>query len=149
MENTIDIVKVCLVKDTTIEYANTQISGPQDLVDLGNKLIGNADREHFLLICFSTKHFINCIHTVSIGTLEASLVTAREVMKAAILSNSQGIAIMHNHPSGNPEPSRQDYETTEALQACARLFGIELLDHVIITGTENYTSMRSLGIIHN
>ena len=84
----IDIVKIQMVKDGTLDYGKKAIRGPQDLAELGQKFIQNADREIFLLVCLNTRNHINCIHVVSIGTVNTSLVAPREVMKVAILSSS-------------------------------------------------------------
>ena len=92
----IDIVKIQMVKDGTIEYGKKHINKPQDLAELGLKFLKNADREMFLLICLNTKNCVNCIHLVSIGTLDRAVVTGREVMKTALMSNAAGIACAHN-----------------------------------------------------
>ena len=107
----IDIVKIQMVKDGTLEYGRKAIKGPQDLAELGLKFIKNADREVFLLVSLNTRNHINCIHVVSIGTVNAALVSPREVMKVAILSSATSIACIHNHPSGDPDPSSDDIQS--------------------------------------
>ena len=84
----IDIVKIQMVKDGTFDYGRKAIRGPQDLAELGQKFIQNADREVFLLVCLNTRNHINCIHVVSIGTVNTALVTPREVLKAVLMSNA-------------------------------------------------------------
>ena len=143
----IDIVKVQMVKDGTIDYGKKAIKGPQDLAELGHKFIQNADREVFLLVCLNTRNHINCIHVVSIGTINTALVAPREVMKVAILSSASGIACIHNHPSGDPEPSNDDIQITNRIAECGRLFGIGLLDHVIISDGGKYESLLEKGLI--
>ena len=118
----IDIVKIQMVRDGSIEYGKNPISKPQDLAELGLKLLKNADREMFILVCLNTKSFINCIHLVGIGTLDQAVITPREVLKAALLSNAAGIAFIHNHPSGDPKPSKEDISLTNTLKRCADLF---------------------------
>ena len=96
----IDIVKVQMIKDGTIEYGKRAIKNPQDLAELGLKFLGKADREIFLLFCLNTRNHINCIHMVSIGTVNASLVSPREVLKIAILSNaSRSPSCTITHPA--------------------------------------------------
>ncbi len=70
----IDIVKIQMVKDGSIEYGKKQISGPQELAELGLKLAKNSDRELFILVCLNAKNFVNCIHLVGIGTLDKTVI---------------------------------------------------------------------------
>ena len=77
----IDIVKIQMVRDGTLDYGKKAIKGPQDLAELGQKFIQNSDREVFLLVSLNTRNHINCIHVVSIGTVNTSLVSPREVLK--------------------------------------------------------------------
>ena len=143
----IDIVKIQMVRDGTLDYGKKAIKGPQDLAELGLKFIKNADREIFLLVCLNTRNHINCIHVVSIGTVNTSLVSPREVLKTAILSNASSVAFIHNHPSGDADPSQDDIQITNRLVECGKLFGIELLDHVIISDDGKYQSFMEKGLI--
>lgn len=143
----IDIVKIHMVKDGTIEYGKRAITNPQDLADLGLKLLKHADREIFLLVCLNTRNHINCIHVVSIGTVNASLVAPREVFKIALLSNASEVAFIHNHVSGDVEPSEDDLLITRRLAECGKLLDIKLLDHVIISDDGQYQSFLERGLI--
>jgi len=143
----IDIVKIQMVRDGTLEYDKKAIKGPQDLAELGQKFIQNSDREIFLLVCLNTRNHINCINVVSIGTIKTTLVTPREVLKIAILSNAANMAFIHNHPSGDPDPSSDDIQITNRIAECAKLFGIGLLDHVIISDDGKYESFLEKGLI--
>ena len=143
----IDIVKIHMVKDGSIEYGKRAIRNPKDLADLGMKFLKHADREIFLLVCLNTRNRINCIHVVSIGTLNSSLVSPREIMKVAILSNAAQLAFIHNHPSGDADPSEDDLLITHRLAECGKLFDIKLLDHVIISDDGHYQSFREKGLI--
>ena len=143
----IDIVKIQMVRDGTFDYGKKAIKGPQDLADLGFQFIKNADREIFLLVCLNTRNHINCIHVVSIGTVNTALVAPREVLKTAILSNASSVAFIHNHPSGDPDPSQDDIQITNRLVECGKLFGIELIDHVIISDDGKYESFKEKGLI--
>jgi DNA repair protein RadC len=143
----IDIVKIQMVKDGTIEYAKKQISRPQDLAELGHKFLKNADREMFILACLNTKNFINCIHLVGIGTLDRALISARDVVKTALLSNSASVAFIHNHCSGDVEPSPEDINLTKTLATCGDLFDIRVLDHVIVGDDGKYESFMERGLI--
>lgn len=143
----IDIVKIQMVKDGTIEYRTKQINNPHDLAELGIKFLKHADREMFVLVSLNTKNNINCIHLVSMGTLDVAVVSARDVLKAALLSNAAALAFIHNHPSGHVEPSEEDIQLTNRLAECAELFEIKLLDHVIISDDGQYGSFLERGLI--
>lgn len=82
---------------------------------------------------------------MSIGTLNASLVSARDVFKAAILCNAASIVLGHNHPSGDVTPSPEDLHVTEILQKAGKLMDIEVLDHVIIGEEGSYHSLKRSG----
>ena len=144
----IDIVKIQMVRDGSIEYGKKPISGPQELAELGLKFLKNADREMFILVCLNAKNFINCIHLVSIGTLDKTVISPREVMKAALLSNASSIAFIHNHPSGDAEPSPEDVSLTKRLASCADLFEIRVLDHVIVADDGRYESFLKKNILN-
>jgi DNA repair protein RadC len=145
----IDIVKIQMVKDGSIEYGKNPISKPEDLAELGLKFLKNADREMFILVCLNAKNFINCIHLVSIGTLDKAVISPREVMKAALLSNAASIAFIHNHPSGDAEPSPEDISMTTTLGKCADLFQIRVLDHVIVADDGHYESFREKKLLED
>jgi len=147
-ENTnIDIVKIQMVKDGSIEYGKKAICKPEELADLGLKFLKNADREMFILVCLNTKNFVNCIHIVAIGTLDRTVTTPREVLKAALMANAASVAFIHNHPSGDPGPSPEDISFTKTLAKCADLFQIRVLDHVIVTDDGRYESLLEKKIL--
>ncbi len=143
----IDIVKIQMVKDGSIEYGKKAFSKPQELAELGVKLLKNADREMFILVCLNAKNFVNCIHVVAIGTLDRTVISPREVMKAALWSNAASIAFIHNHPSGDTEPSPEDISLTRILARCADLFEIRVLDHVIVADDGHYESFLEKQIL--
>ncbi|MCH7549138.1 MAG: hypothetical protein IH969_06340 [Candidatus Krumholzibacteriota bacterium] len=90
------------------------------------------DREHFYAILLNTKNVVLSVELVSIGSLNASIVHPREILKPAIANSADSIILVHNHPTGDPDPSREDIEFTKRFAKCGELIGIELLDHVII-----------------
>jgi len=106
----------------------------------------NRSQEHFILLTLDgASHIINT-HVVFIGTLNQSLVHPREVFSLAISDRAAGIIIAHNHPSGTLEASRPDLAITQRLQEVARLVGIDLLDHVILS-KEGYLSFSDEGLL--
>ncbi len=101
------------------------------------------DQEQFVVACLDTKHRVQCIVKVTVGTLDASLVHPREVFKPAMIEGSSAILLSHNHPSGNPEPSREDIQVTDRLTEAGKLIGITVLDHIIHgDGTGEVLSIR-------
>ncbi|TWU43296.1 hypothetical protein Q31b_23340 [Novipirellula aureliae] len=101
------------------------------------------DQEQFIVACLDTKHRVQCVVKVTVGTLDASLVHPREVFKPAMIEGSSAILLSHNHPSGNTEPSREDIQVTDQLTEAGKLLGITVLDHIIHgDGTGDVLSIR-------
>ncbi|MFI3257835.1 MAG: DNA repair protein RadC, partial [Spirochaetales bacterium] len=103
-------------------------------------------QEHFLCASLNGAHEILSIRTVSVGTLNRCVIHPREVYAEAIKERAAAIILAHNHPSGNPEPSQNDIETTQQLYDAAKILGIHLLDHVIIT-THDYFSFAENSLV--
>ncbi|ANB59601.1 RadC family protein [Anoxybacteroides amylolyticum] len=103
-------------------------------------------QEHFVAIYLNTKNQVIHRKTVFIGSLNASIVHPREVFKEAIKRSAASIICVHNHPSGDPTPSREDIEVTRRLAECGRIIGIELLDHLII-GDQKFISLKEKGYV--
>ena len=141
----INIVRLEVVKERSVEYGHKKISSAEDLAKLGQTLLGKADREVFAVVSLNAQNGINGINIVSIGSLMASIVTAREVYKYAILSNAASIAVMHNHPSGNVKPSKEDIEITKMLIDAGKLLDIVVVDHIVIA-EGNYFSFLDRGV---
>lgn len=142
----VNIVSVKLVKESSMLYKQRRVRSPQDSYELFKEYLGEVDREHFVVMCLDTKNQPTNITTVHIGSLNASLVHPREVMKTAILSNSASIVCCHLHPSGDPTPSTEDIEVTKRLAEVDKILGIELLDHLVI-GEASYVSMKEKGYL--
>ena len=99
-------------------------------------------QEHFIILCLNHKNMLIKKKTLFIGTLDASIVTPREVFKEAIGVSSAKIVLVHNHPSGDSRPSQEDIYLTSQFMELGELMGIEVIDHVIIGWNEFY-SIRS------
>jgi DNA repair protein RadC len=109
--------------------------------------IADEDREVFLVLMLNTKNQVVGLHRAHVGSLNASIVHPREVMKCAILNNAASIIVGHNHPSGDPTPSREDIEVTKRLAEAGKIMGIEVLDHVIVTHTGKNVSLKEKGYL--
>lgn len=125
------------------------LRGPEDVYKyLGHDMIG-LKKENFHCLCLNTRNKLIHNEVVSVGTLDASIVHPREVFGPAIEFNSAGVILVHNHPSGDPEPSKSDKDLTAQLIKAGRILGIEILDHVII-GRDRFFSFSSQGgLVHS
>jgi DNA repair protein RadC len=128
----VDIVSVRLVRESSVPYAARRVNGPEEAVAILRPFLEGQDRENFVILCLDTKNKPTAIHTVSVGTVNSSLIHPREVFKAAILANASAIVLAHNHPSGDPMPSSEDKEVTVRLKKAGEILGISVLDHLII-----------------
>ncbi len=96
------------------------------------QLAAEATQEHFHVVCLDIKNQVLNVHTVSVGLLNQSLVAPREVFRPAIRDAAAAVILVHNHPSGDPTPSREDLAVTRRLEESAQMLGINLLDHIIV-----------------
>ncbi|MEL7566418.1 MAG: DNA repair protein RadC [Dehalobacterium sp.] len=103
------------------------------------------DREHFRVIHLNTKNNIIYIDNVSIGTLSRAIVHPREVFKTAVKMSSASLILVHNHPSGDPSPSKEDNELTARIVDAGKIIGIEVLDHIIIGN--GFVSLKEKGLM--
>ena len=144
--NYIPKVQISMVKE--IYVSNTAYRCSEDVAnsEIAEKELRNSDREKFICIHFSINNKIISYEVVSMGSLTSSIVHPREVFKAAILANAASVLFMHNHPSGETEPSIDDIEITKRLCKAGSILGINVLDHLIIT-TNDYLSFRQKGLI--
>ncbi len=143
----VPIYRIMMVKDSAITTGGMEkISSPRDANDLLSAYLEGVDREHFVVLLLDTKNNIVGINTVSIGTLNASIVHPREVFKPAILENAGSVILAHNHPSGDPTPSQEDLEITRRLFDGGKILGIDVRDHIII-GDGCFFSFRERGML--
>lgn len=125
---------------------NFKITSPREISSLLINEMSNLNQEVFKVILLNTKNNIIGTKDVFKGTLNSSIVHPREVFKEAVSRGSASIIVCHNHPSGDPNPSREDIDITIRLKECGKLMGIALLDHIII-GNNKYVSLKEKGII--
>ena len=117
------------------------IRGPEDVYDICPAL-RTRRREEFCILILNARHETQRRLTISIGSLNASIVHPREVFRPAILASAASIVLVHNHPSGDPEPSEEDLAITKRLVQVGELLGIAVLDHVIIA-KRGFVSLRA------
>ena len=128
----------------TLSYA---IKSPDDAATIGKEFmrIHEEPEEYMYMICMNTKNKIIGVFEISHGTVNASLVNPREVFQKALLANAVNIIVMHNHPSGDPSPSREDIEVTKRLVEAGKIVGVEVLDHIIVG--DQYCSLKGKGYV--
>ena len=105
--------------------------------------INRMTEEHIYCFCFDSALHITGIFLISIGTVNQSLITPREVMIKALLAGATSIALVHNHPSGDPSPSEYDRLITERVAKAGKIIGIDLIEHLII-GKNSYYSLNEM-----
>ncbi|NFM77414.1 JAB domain-containing protein [Clostridium botulinum] len=123
-----------------------KISTSLDVSNLVMEDMKYLKQEKLKILILNTKNIVTYIRDVFIGTLNSSIVHPREIFCEAIKKNGASIIICHNHPSGDPTPSKEDINITLRLKECGKLIGIDLLDHIII-GENKYVSMKEKGTI--
>lgn len=122
------------------------VNSPESIKDYFVEKYRYEDREFFETLLFDTKNQLIGIQEISIGDLSRSLVSPREVYKFAVRRSAESIIFVHNHPSGNPEPSKDDVLVTKRLIDAGNILGITVLDHIII-GYDNYVSLKRENLI--
>jgi len=121
-----------------------RFTSPIQIFNTFNFLI-NETKEYFYTLHLDGKNRILCIDQVSAGSLNQSIVHPRGVFKTALLSSAAAIMLIHNHPSGEPQPSREDREITRRLKEAGELLGIRVLDHIIVGSS--YFSFVEMGLL--
>jgi len=122
------------------------IRTPNDVARRYGAQLRDLQQEVFMVLCLSSSNKIIQERTITKGLLNSSLTHPREVFREAILENAASVILLHNHPSGNKEPSREDIQITKQLVEAGKIIGIEVHDHIIIAG-DDYTSMMERGLI--
>lgn len=132
--------------ESALPEERVQISSPADAGAAYGPRLRDLPREILLVVMLNTANRVIGDFVASTGGLAANLVEPRLVFKRAILEDAASVICLHNHPSGNPEPSRQDLEITKQLVEAGKLVGIPLRDHLIIAG-KKFTSLADKGVI--
>lgn len=149
MKYELDVVKIRLVKEPSW-YSEMPLEKSEDVAKLMSEKLSDCDREIFCILNMATDGKVINMNVVSMGTLNAAIISPREVFKSSILSNAASIIAVHNHPSGNVFPSKYDKYTTQRLREAGELLDIELLDHVIVGGKDGqYFSFQEENMLGN
>jgi len=133
-----------VVREDAPAWVSKRFTSAQQVFEMFYDLRLEA-KEHFIALHLDGKNRIACFDRVSVGSLNQSIVNMRELFKTACLSSAAAILILHNHPTGDPTPSREDLEITRRIKEAGDLLGIRLLDHIIIG--DSYLSFAEQGLI--
>lgn len=140
--------KAVLEKELSVNYPelDRKMNGPEKVVRLAKEFLHLDDQteEYLYMICMNSKLELTSVFEISHGNVNSSIIGAREIFQKALLANAVSIILMHNHPSGDSTPSREDIEVTKRIVEAGRVVGIELIDHVII-GRPMFTSLKEKG----
>lgn len=139
--------RVCIrqVREARIRFAAARVERPQEVYEAVKPYYRGADREILSVLCLDAQNQPVCFAVVSVGDLNITRSRPVDVLKPAVLSNSLGFVLIHNHPSGSPEPSLEDIEFTRGIRRASEILGIELCDHLIV-GENGFTSLRERGV---
>ena len=137
--------RVMLVRDAPFGYGEP-LRTSREVIALLEPDARRWDREHFLVLALDGKNRVLGVEDISTGSLSASLVHPREVLKGLLLANAAAFVLAHNHPSGDPTPSAEDRAITQRLKECGELLGLRLLDHVVL-GHGRFISMADEAIL--
>lgn len=135
------------------EWADTkpldrpQVEDPEIAADLFARVLEGASREHAMSITLDTKHRPIAVRVETVGSIDHTFMSPREMLRSAILDNAAAIILAHNHPSGDPTPSKDDERITGRLAEAGRIVGIELLDHLVLGTNGEWVSMARRGMV--
>lgn len=140
----VSLVHLEVVREKELPYgkADTPEKAIAVLKSIVNDLIGNLDRECMAVCAADTKLNPVCVQIVGIGTTNACPYSVPEIFKAALIANATNILLFHNHPSGDPTPSREDIVCTRKIRQAGELLGVRLIDHIIVGSNGAYYSFQ-------
>ena len=146
-ENELNVVNIRLVKEPSL-YSTEKIATPDDVLRVIADELSTYDREVFAILNLKSNGQVINLNICSVGTLNASMISPREVFKSSILSNAAAFIAIHNHPSGSPSPSEEDRTVTKRLAECGKMMDIKMLDHIIVAGgTAQMMSFKQDGLM--
>ncbi len=137
------------IREVAVQYRGARkqipekILSPQHVARFVRGVVNGDAREHFVSVLLDGRHRPIAYQVVSIGTATASLVHPREVFQAAIGIGACALIVAHNHPSGDPSPSREDRDVTRRLSSAGKLIGIELLDALVVTDSGHHSTRET------
>jgi len=132
--------------ETYPEKGKAIVRSPENVLNEVRSKLKGRKKEHFLTLFLDTRNQVLGVASVSVGSLDSSLAHPREVFKEAISANAASVIFVHNHPSGDPQPSEDDIKLTRRLVEAGNIVGIEVLDHVIVAD-KAFASLKGMKLI--
>lgn len=140
--------KAKLEKEFSINYQamDRKLNSPDRVIKLARDVLRLHEQteEYLYMVCMNIKLELTSVFELSHGNVNSSVVGIREMFQKALLANAVAIIVMHNHPSGDPTPSREDIQVTKRMVEAGQLLGIQVLDHIVI-GQPGYSSLKEKG----
>lgn len=140
--------KAVLEKELSVNYPEIvrKMNSPETIASFAREFLRlhEETEEYLYMICMNTKLEMTSVFELSHGNVNSSIVGIREMFQKALLANAVSIAVIHNHPSGDPTPSREDVEITKRMVEAGKVVGVQVLDHIII-GRPRYSSLKEKG----
>lgn len=133
------LYKYRVVREFVCDTGSPALLSPSTISSIFNPLLDQCDREHVLAVYLNNRNHVAGFEVVSVGTVNSGIVHPREVFKGAILYGASSIVLVHNHPSGSTDPSKEDLRVTRTIKTVGETLGIPLLDHVIVAGGSYYS----------
>ena len=148
METYLDDDKLPVIEKTKICEEKVTLNNPELIFNFLNKYLrlGKSTEEYVYLMCFDTKSHPLGLFEISHGTVNSAVLSPREIYMKALLCGAANIIMVHNHPSGDPEPSREDLHMTARIRDAGALIGITLMDHLVM-GDQSFVSMKERGLL--
>ncbi len=143
-KNRVSVIRTIAVREKSYWNKGKRFYCPEDAVDFAKPLFENADKEYLVVCCLDGKSQPVSMEVAAIGMVNQCLVGMREVFKNAILSNAVSIIVFHNHPSGDSNPSRSDFDISKKLRQAGALLDIEVLDHIVLGDGEFHSIANML-----
>ena len=142
--------KAVLEKELSVNYPEIvrKMNSPEAIASFAREFLRLHEQteEYLYMICMNTKLEMTSVFELSHGNVNSSIVGIREMFQKALLANAVSIIVMHNHPSGDPTPSREDVEITNRMVEAGKILGVQVLDHIII-GRPSYSSLKEKGYL--
>ena len=141
----VGIVHLEMVRESRTLYGMKRFQNPKDAAELVRPLCEKSDREMMLVLSLNGRLEPQAVEIAAVGGVSSCSVDIRSIFKHALLSNAEYVICFHNHPSGDPEPSREDELLTGRIRSAGELLGVELVDHIILGEGNAYYSFRDHG----
>lgn len=142
----VGLVHLKVVRESQSLYGPGEITGPKEAVEMVRPLLAEADREMVVVLSLSVRMRPQAAEIAAVGGTAQCPIDLRSIFKHALLNNAVHILCFHNHPSGDPSPSSEDFLVTERIREAGELLGVSLVDHIII-GEDRFYSFKEQGIL--